>query len=177
MEVYLIRHVHALKLEEAGVADDEDRPLSEEGEAVARQLARGLQSRGVQLEAILTTPLARALRTAEILVEEWSGQPPEVIVEKGLAPECKPRKLGRILRDVHKDRVAVVGHQPDLGLWAAWLIGSKKAEIDFAKGGVACIDWDDKLKKGTGALVWLVTPDWFSPPASEPNTKGHSVVA
>ena len=168
MDVYLIRHTHAPKLDECDVAEDEDRPLSQEGESQARQLAKTLQQHGVQLDAVVTTPLLRALRTAEILLEEWKGPAPELIVEKGLSPECKPRKLGRILKELNRERVAIVGHQPDLGLWAAWLIGSKKAEIDFAKGGTACIQWEDKLKKGTGALIWLITPTGYDVSPGEP---------
>ena len=104
----------------------------------------------------------RARRTAEILLENWHGTPaPELVVEERLTPECKPRKLLRVLRDVPKERVAVVGHQPDIGIWAAWLIGSKKAYINFAKAGVAHIVWERDLKKGGGSLDWLITPQWF----------------
>jgi phosphohistidine phosphatase SixA len=54
-----------------------------------------------------------------------------------------------------------VGHQPDLGEWTAWLIGSKKAHIDLAKAGVAFLACPDGTRKGGGSLVWLVTPDWY----------------
>ena len=59
--------------------------------------------------------------------------------------------------------VAVVGHQPDLGQLAGWLIGARKAQIDLAKAGVAHIAFDPEPRKGAGTLVWLVTPEWFRP--------------
>jgi phosphohistidine phosphatase len=128
----------------------------------ARQLAQTLARRGFQLDAVMTTPLVRARRTAEILLENWTAGPaPDLIVEPRIAPECKPRKLLRALRELQKERVAVVGHQPDIGAWASWFIGSKKAYIDFAKGGAAYIYWESELKKGGGALIWLVTPVWY----------------
>jgi phosphohistidine phosphatase SixA len=57
--------------------------------------------------------------------------------------------------------MALVGHQPDLGFYAGWLIGSKSAQVDLAKAGVARITCDDKPGKGRGMLIWLVTPEWF----------------
>ena len=45
--------------------------------------------------------------------------------------------------------------------FAGWLIGSKRAQIDLAKAGIACISVADEPRKGGGALVWLVTPEWY----------------
>jgi phosphohistidine phosphatase len=171
MDIYLIRHGKAVALGEQGIDNDDERPLTDEGVIQARQLADTLRHRGIELDVVLTTPLLRARRTAEILLENWHGDPaPELIVENRLAPECKPRKLIRVLRDIQKERVAVVGHQPDLGTWASWLIGSKKAYINFAKAGAAHIVWERDLKKGGGALIWLITPAWFDRhPATTPH--------
>ncbi len=167
MNIYLIRHAKAVTQAEQHYEVDEDRPLTADGEVQARQLAETLHRRGVELDVVLTTPLLRARRTAEILLENWQGQPtPELVVENRIKPECGPRKLARVLRDVQKQNVAIVGHQPDIGDWAAWLIGSKKVCIDFAKGGAALIVWDEALKKGGGALQWLVTPRWFDEESS-----------
>ncbi len=161
MELYLIRHAPAVKLGVGGVAADEDRPLSEGGEARARRLARTFRQQEIRLDALVCTPYARAQRTAELMMEEWPGVAPELVVAKALIPECKPRKLARYLRELNKERVGIVGHQPDLGIWTAWLIGNKNTEIDFSKGGVAYINWEDKLKKGMGTLIWLITPKWY----------------
>jgi phosphohistidine phosphatase len=164
MDIYLIRHAKAVTLDEQQGGSDDDRPLTDEGVVQAQLLANTLHQRGVELDAVLTTPLLRARRTAEILLENWRGNgKPELIIENRLAPECKPRKLMRVLRDVPKEHVAVVGHQPDIGVWAAWLIGSKKASINFAKAGAAHIVWERELKKGGGSLIWLITPNWFDP--------------
>ena len=41
------------------------------------------------------------------------------------------------------------------------MIGSKKAQIAFAKGAVALIRVDGhEVEKGTGELLWLLPPDW-----------------
>jgi phosphohistidine phosphatase SixA len=55
--------------------------------------------------------------------------------------------------------VALVGHEPDLGQLAAWLIGAT-APLTFRKGGVARVDIDVEAlpAQRAGQLVWLATP-------------------
>ena len=49
MELYLIRHADAIALGENNVHTDEDRPLSAAGQQQAKELASGLQKKGVAL--------------------------------------------------------------------------------------------------------------------------------
>jgi phosphohistidine phosphatase len=161
VELYLIRHAHALPLGENGINLDEDRRLSETGEAQTRTIAEGLRRRGIALELIVTSPLARARQTADGVVGHWSAPAPEVQVCEELAPGGSKKRLARFLRQSAKQRVAVVGHEPDLSEWAAWLIGGKNSRIELAKAGVACINCEAGARKGCGALIWLVTPEWM----------------
>jgi phosphohistidine phosphatase SixA len=46
-------------------------------------------------------------------------------------------------------------------MFAAWLIGSKKAQIAMEKGGVALIRVDDTVDKGAGELIWSMPPEWI----------------
>jgi phosphohistidine phosphatase len=160
MDVYLIRHAEAKPLGEDGILNDEDRPLTEAGEAQARDLAAGLQRHGVHLNALLTSPLVRARQTAEGMLRQWSLPAPPLQECEYLLPGFKPKKLTRFLRDLSVDAVGLVGHMPDLAEYAAWLIGSRKARLDLAKAGVAYIAFADKPRKGEGTLAWLVTPEW-----------------
>src|SRR5262245_42487168 len=161
MDVYLIRHAEAKPLGEDGITEDENRPLTEAGEGQARKLAASLQRQGVHLGALLTSPLVRARQTAEAMLRQWSLPAPELQLCDFLAPGFKPKKLSRFLRDLSADTVGLVGHMPDLGEYAGWLIGSRKAAIDLAKAGTACITCSDGPRKGKGTLIWLVTPEWM----------------
>jgi phosphohistidine phosphatase len=161
MDLYLIRHAEAAPVGEAGIMADEDRPLTENGLAQAQALAAALQRRGVQPQAVVTSPLLRARQTAESLLLAWGMPPSGLHTCEELAPGGKRGKLARFLRKLGARSIALVGHQPDLGDCAAWLIGSKKAHIDMAKAGVACIVSGDEPGKGCGSLAWLVTPEWF----------------
>jgi phosphohistidine phosphatase len=161
VELYLIRHADAAPLGEGGITVDADRPLTAEGQTQARLLATGLQQRGIQPGVIVTSPLLRARQTAEGMVRAWSQPAPDVRAYEELAPGGKRRRLIRSIRDFGSEKVALVGHQPDLGKFAAWLIGSKKAQIDIAKAGVVCIVFNGRPGKGEGRLVWQVTPEWL----------------
>lgn len=159
MNLYLIRHADAAAPAEG--ASDADRRLTDTGRSQCQQLAAALQRRGVALDLICTSPLARARETAENLLRHWTT-PPELKVSELLAPAFRRKKLARQLRALGKDNVALVGHEPDLSHLAAWLIGSRKAKLDFAKAGAAAIVCDSQPGKGEGRLLWLVTPEWLT---------------
>jgi phosphohistidine phosphatase len=156
IELYLIRH---------GVAadrgkewpDDSKRPLTPDGIARLRRSARGLNAIGVAFDQIVTSPLVRARQTADVFSEELKSKPP-VVTSDALAPAGTPAAvMQEIAKHVRKARVALVGHEPNLGELAAQLIGAK-VPIEFKKGAVCRIDFDVLPPKGTGALRWLLTP-------------------
>ena len=161
MDLYLIRHAEAVALGERGVTTDEDRPLSERGEQEAQAAARTLKKRGMAFDRLYTSPLLRARQTADILHQVWGRADLAVETCEYLAPDVKPRKLARFLLKQGGERVALVGHMPHLAVFAGWLIGEKKVQIDMAKAGVACIECGEVPGKDHGTLQWLVTPEWF----------------
>src|SRR5205807_8341965 len=123
--------------------------------------AAALQKQGIQLGLVVSSPLLRARQTAQGMLANWPEPVPALTICEEAAPGGKPRKLSKFLRGQAVDSIAVVGHMPDIGEYAAWLIGSKKAEIDLAKAGVACIEFSDRPRKGDGTLKWMVSPEWF----------------
>jgi phosphohistidine phosphatase len=161
MELYVIRHAEAVPLGEQGITADEERPLTPAGERQAAALGAGLPAVGVLLELILTSPLVRARQTANGLVEHWRAGPLTVEVCNALSTDFKPRKLARAINGADKQSLAIVGHEPSLSAWTAWLIGSRKAQLEFGKAAVACVQVDGAVGKGAGRLAWLVPPEWF----------------
>jgi phosphohistidine phosphatase len=162
MDLYLIRHADALPLGEEGITEDAARPLSNEGVAQCEVLAAALRHHGIHVDAIVTSPLVRAHQTAAGIVKSLPPPAAGTAECSELAPGGKRRKLAKFLRELGGNSVALVGHQPDLGKLAAWLIGNKDAQIDLAKGGMAHITCPDGPGKGAGILLALVTPDWYS---------------
>jgi phosphohistidine phosphatase len=156
LELYLVRHGIA---EDRGEdwPDDSKRPLTSSGIAKLRKQARGLVELGVTLDQIVTSPLVRTRQTADVLAEVLKSKPP-VATSDALAPAGTPAAvIQEIGRHARKGRVALVGHEPNLGELAAQLIGAK-APLEFKKGGICRIDFEALPPKGIGALRWFVTP-------------------
>ena len=162
MDLYVIRHADAVALGERNITEDSDRPLSEVGQVQAKAVGGALEAMSIHPGLIVTSPLVRARQTADGILRQLGHQQPAVQQADEVAPGLKPKKLARYLRGLKTESVVVVGHQPDLGEWTAWLIGSKKAHIDLAKAGIALIRCPEGPRKGAGTLVWLVTPDWLA---------------
>jgi phosphohistidine phosphatase len=160
MDLFLIRHADAAPLGEGGNGDDAERPLTPAGRAQCKPLAEALLRIGVHLDCVATSPLLRARQTAEELLANWPAPLPALDLCEALAPGSKPRKLARYLWKKGAGSVALVGHIPNLAEHAAWLIGSKKAQLQLAKAGAARIECDKLPAKGSGILTWLVTPAW-----------------
>lgn len=119
MKLYLIRHADAVPEDVAG--SDHDRWLSARGREAARGLARLLRQQGVELDALLTSPLPRAVQTAELVAGglDYLGG---VTVVPGLAPGCHPRRAAEQLA-AHGVAVAVVGHEPGISGLGAYVLG------------------------------------------------------
>jgi phosphohistidine phosphatase len=156
LELYLIRHGIA---EDRGEdwPDDSKRPLTNGGITKLRKEARGLVTLGVAFDQIVTSPLVRTRQTADVLAEVLKSKPP-IAASDALAPAGTPAAvIQEIARHARKPRVALVGHEPNMGELAAQLIGAK-APLEFKKGGLCRIDFDVLPPKGVGALRWFVTP-------------------
>ena len=161
MDVYLIRHADAVQPDEGTPMDDFDRPLTDKGRAQALHLAQALPARGAHIERLFVSPLVRAVETADPLIAAWGLKGDAVVTCDELAPEGRCRKLARRINESPAKVVGLVGHRPDLNMFAAWLIGSKKAQIAMEKGGVALIrTGDEAIDKGSGELIWLLPVDW-----------------
>jgi len=155
--IYIVRHAIAAERGEKW-PDDAKRPLTPDGAARMRDAVQGLEALEVEIDVVCTSPLVRATETAEILVRGLSPKPGLLSVP-ALAPGSAPARMAEaISTHAPKQAVAVVGHEPGLGEFAAWLIGARQA-IPLKKGGVIRIDvpeWPPAKQSGT--LIWAATP-------------------
>ena len=156
LELYLVRHAVAAE-RGPDYPDDSKRPLTAKGMASFRRAAKGLATLKVNLDLIITSPLTRTSQTAAILAESMPGSTP-VVTSDALAPAGTPAGvLHELARHGRKTRIALVGHEPDIGELAARLIGAR-SPIPFKKGAVCRIDLDVLPPKGRGELRWLLPP-------------------
>ncbi len=154
MRVYFLRHGKA-EDRETWRGRDADRPLTAEGEEELRRSAKRLSALDLGLDLIVTSPLVRALKTAEIVSDEL-GLVGRLVEDDRLAPGFDLRHLEQILA-AHSSHgaVMVIGHEPDFSDTIAELIGG--GDLAMKKGGLARVDVTAPASGG-GRLVWLLTP-------------------
>lgn len=153
MQHYLIRHAHAVDLE-----PDEARPLSAKGRSQVSKLGALLRGKGALVpDEIWHSSLLRARETAQLLAEAvtYSGPIREVA---GLEPEADPLVIARALAG-SKRSIAVVGHEPHLGVLASLLIVAQPGRpvVQMKKCAALAID-------GGGAywqVSWHLVPELF----------------
>ncbi len=102
---------------------DADRALTISGRDRVRDVARALVEAGEAPLAILSSPLVRALQTAEIVaaVTKLEGK---VEITKEMAPGGDGIRLAADLLRAGRKRVMVVGHEPDLSMLVMRLLGA-----------------------------------------------------
>jgi phosphohistidine phosphatase len=74
--IYLIRHA---KSDWGADVDDFDRPLNDRGKRDAPVMARRLKLRNVDIDAFVSSPAKRALKTAKIFAAEFSLQHEQIV--------------------------------------------------------------------------------------------------
>ena len=161
MEIFLVRHADALDAE-PGMTDDQ-RPLSPDGiermQKGAVGLANVLKDHGSPpISGILSSPKVRAVETARILAWEVNGN--EAIVQcPPLAGDFTWNDLLPYLTPYPAHaRVALVGHEPSLGLLAGYLIsGTDRTSVFLKKGSVICFQVDPSSPP-PAELLWFLTP-------------------
>ena len=157
IELYLVRHAIAA---ERGpkYPDDRLRPLTVAGQKKFAESVPGLQAMGVVIDFVLTSPLVRARETAQILAAGLKPKPAITEVD-ALSPGGRYQAIVEAIRTHSKRhrRLALVGHEPDLGELAAKLLGAR-GNVEFKKGGVCLIDVDGATPGGPGTLRWMLTP-------------------
>lgn len=171
MRLLLVRHAEALPLGTDGIVDDFHRPLTELGRRQAQALAAALKARGVPVSVVVTSPLVRAVETAEHLLTTLTPGREFVVTERLACGEMKPKKLSKLVFELGGSPV-LVGHMPDLADYAGWLIGTDGDGVDFDKAAIACINCRHEIAKGAGQLEWLVPPAWFMPVTSPASSAG-----
>ena len=124
----------------------------------ARRAAAGLKKLGLRPVRVFTSPLERTRQTAAILAQY--GGWPKAITAPQLLPGASPQQLLALLARTPGQRLAIIGHQPDLSrVIAACLPGSPAgAAFELRKMSVALISFRGPPRAGQGELRWLLPP-------------------
>src|SRR5450755_1921032 len=141
IRIYLVRHGIAVDHAERGDLPDDSRPLTAKGRSRFRRAARAFARLGEPLDYLFSSPLPRAVQTAEILAGALKQA--NVGILESLRPGAPPEALLQELAKKTKDAQAIglVGHDPQMSLLVA-LLGDvpPEGQVDFKKGAIVRID-------------------------------------
>jgi phosphohistidine phosphatase len=155
MDVVVLRHGPAEERQPvASEEQEQQRPLSEQGRRRVRRGVRGLAKLVPSLEAIATSPLARAAQTAELAGAHYAGLKPVVLpaLEPGGARDAVAAWLATRRPDAS---VMLVGHSPDLEELAAWLLaGVSRPLLQLSKAGACLLRIESLPGPASAELVW-----------------------
>jgi len=158
MNLYLVRHGVAEDAPPGG--DDRARRLTARGKAKMREAAAGLKALGLEVDAILTSPLPRAAETAAIVAAALGGglepRPLDALATGVTAPETL-----RALRPFARHAgLVLVGHEPTLSALAALLLTGSTggAVLALRKGGVIALGLEQLFPPRGATLLWMLTP-------------------
>jgi phosphohistidine phosphatase len=159
MKLIFVRHAEAV--ERTPDIPEEGRYLTPEGRTFFRKTARTMLDKGIKPDLILTSPLLRAVQTADILAETISYAGPLVATDE-LAPGFDMQALQKILETYPETReLVIVGHEPDLGDVIVSLLG--------LPGGFG-------FKKGTAVKMKINPADLSEPSAFKWMASGGKVM-
>jgi phosphohistidine phosphatase len=117
--IYLVRHGDAVPEDVAG--SDRDRWLSARGREAARVLGRLLREQRVALDALVCSPLPRAVQTAELLAQALDHLG-DIVTLRSLEPSAQPRVAANAIAAAGEN-VLVVSHEPAISTLGAFLVG------------------------------------------------------
>ena len=154
MNVYFMRHANA-GLRRDNPLLDAKRGLVKEGKDQCMLMARVLSALNVQVDVIVSSPLKRALQTAQFVGTEL-GYDARVETSVALAPGAEFRAFQDMLaKYADHDGVLVVGHNPNMFQFLGKLItGNGGAAIRLRKGSIANVDMGHHPPR----LQWLLDP-------------------
>src|SRR5260221_13684913 len=150
MMLYILRH--ATDEETSSSGDDGGRRLTQKSKEKMVGAAAGLREMELKFDVILTSPLARATETAEIVAAAYDNTPsPQVL--PALATGVPPSEAIAALRSYAKnDHVMIVGHEPQLSASGSIVLtgASDIVQLRLKTGGCIAIDLPARFDRGGG---------------------------
>lgn len=166
MELFLIRHAVAESRESFLKKGKEEhlRPLTFKGAKRMQKICQELKPHTPSLDMIVSSPHKRAKQTAIIVAQIF--QVKNIVECPELSPNCSPHLFMKWLRSQSASfkRIAAVGHEPQLGLFASFaLTGIEKNFIDLKKSGIIYLKVPSfsTIKGGDALLQFSLPPKLF----------------
>jgi phosphohistidine phosphatase len=156
MILYIMRHAEAV--ERSDSLQDEWRYLIVKGRSATEKMSSAIARIGPKPRLTITSPLTRAVQTAEIVAAKACRK--NVVVASGLLlPGAGISELVAHLKGCgDAKRVMLVGHEPQLGLLVATLLGCEDKAIPLKKGACVALELDLGRKDKPAGFLWYLAP-------------------
>ncbi|MBV9084764.1 MAG: phosphohistidine phosphatase SixA [Acidobacteriaceae bacterium] len=155
MQLYLLRH--GIAADGKPGESDAERAITAEGRRKLEHTLGFIAESGVRPDLILSSPLKRALQTAEI-AKNLLDCKERILQTNALSPESSVTEVWEEVR-AHRDvnALMLVGHNPVFEQLPGFLLGAPDLNVDFKKGAVMRVDFESLSAHPRGVLRWYVT--------------------
>ena len=154
MTIYVLRH--GVAEERRAGSPDATRALTAAGKQKLRAVLRLAKEAGVTPDIILTSPLTRALETAE-MAAEILGCRKKPAVTKALLPSSSPGGVWKEIAGTKMSSVLIAGHEPLLSHVISFLLNCTALQIDLKKSALVRVDMISSEPQASGTLKWMLT--------------------
>lgn len=149
--IVLLRHGIA---EDKGAGkSDTDRELTSEGRRKMKDVARAIAEIFPEAEAIYSSPLVRAIQTAEAVANAY-GDRLRVQRTDALKPGATPREFRKFFDQISGDFAIFAGHEPNMTEIMLDLTAIRAPDLSLKKGGFYGV----RFEEGGAHLEWMVPP-------------------
>jgi phosphohistidine phosphatase len=156
MILYVVRHADAVDANDT--LQDEWRYLTEKGRSAAKKMSSKISKLGPKTRLTITSPLTRAVQTAEIAAEK-ACRKNVVVASSLLLPGADITELMKFIHgSAESKRVMVVGHEPQLASLAATLLGYTDRSLSLKKGSCLTLELDPENADKPADFMWYLEP-------------------
>lgn len=159
MEIYIIRHGVAADLD-SEIVEEGYRYLTIHGRNHCKIVAQRLKDLKVKFDMILSSPLVRAVQTAEVFACALKYDSEIRTAIELIGGSSYNRFLQMVMRNSHHDTLGIFGHAPDVNSFSLNLIKNdsiKNIQLNFKNASVCKINFN--TEKQTGKFVWFLNSE------------------
>lgn len=156
MILYVLRHAEAVEGSE--ILPDEWRYLTGKGRSAAEKTSSAIAGSGPKPRLTVTSPLTRAVQTAEIAAKK-ACRKNVVVASPLLLPGGDIAKLIEFINGCRgAGPVMLVGHEPQLGILVAALLGRGEAHVSLNKAACVALKLDPDAPDKPAGFLWYLAP-------------------